>query len=264
MNVIECMEILKKTARSRKPSFGSWQALSHPSITEILVHAGFEWLVIDMEHSVIGLDTLQPLLQTAQALDCPALVRVPCNDETIIKRVLDAGASGLIVPMINTLEDVNRAVEAAYYPPVGKRGTGLARAQNYGTSFQKYVSASKKNTVLFVQIEHAEGVKNAEAILSHEHVDGFLLGPYDLSASYGIAGQLQHPWILKAESDVLKIAHREKKVCGIHIVHPTPSLIQSKVKKGFQFLALGTDFLYLGDACRAMAAQARKIIKKRK
>jgi len=121
-------------------SIGSWITLGHFSIAEIMANAGFDWLCIDLEHSVIDYYEAEQLIATIESNGCVPYVRVGANDPTIIKRVLDAGAKGVIVPMVNTPEDAQKAVNASKYPPKGNRGVGLARAQGYGFSFDEYAN----------------------------------------------------------------------------------------------------------------------------
>ena len=121
-----------------KYSLGSWITIGHHSIAEIMADSGFDWLCIDMEHTVIDLLEVQNLILTIQSKGLKAYVRVGKNDNLIIKRVLDAGADGIIVPMVNSLDDAKKAINAVYYPPIGKRGVGLARAQSYGFDFENY------------------------------------------------------------------------------------------------------------------------------
>ena len=132
------LAILKKKFEKKSISIGSWITLAHPAIAEIMAKSGFDWLTIDMEHSAITLSEAQNLIQVIELCQVTPLVRVSENDPTLIKRVMDAGAHGVIVPMVNTVAEAEAAVSAVKYPPVGIRGVGLARAQGYGLEFKKY------------------------------------------------------------------------------------------------------------------------------
>ena len=144
---------LKKLLKNKGLTVGSWITIGHPSVIEILSNAGFDWLTIDMEHNSIDPSMMQTLISTIQSKDIAALVRVSKNEEVPIKHALDAGADGIIVPMINNENDAKKAVEYAKYPPNGRRGVGLSRAQNYGAGFNDYKEWADENLVVIAQIE---------------------------------------------------------------------------------------------------------------
>ncbi len=241
---------LKSRLRNGQVTIGSWITLGHSSIAEIMAKAGFDWLTVDMEHSAITLHEAQQLIQVIELSGCVPLVRVGANDANLIKRVMDAGAHGVIVPMINTKEDAERAVGAVKYPPEGFRGVGLARAQSYGTDFEGYRKWNEAESIVVVQIEHFKAVEHLEAILSVEGVDAFMVGPYDISTSLGAPGRFDHPEMTAVLSKVLDIAGRLKAVAGYHVVPPDVEQAVEKIKQGYRFLAYSTDFLFLGESCR--------------
>jgi 2-dehydro-3-deoxyglucarate aldolase len=146
------------------------------------------------------------------------------------------------------------------YPPLGFRGVGLARAQGYGANFDEYIKKANSDGLLIVQIEHIDAVKNIEEILSVEGIDGTFIGPYDLSMSLGVPGQLSHPSVLEAQDKVLKATLSHGLIAGIHLVHPDTAANESKqtIAMGYRFIALGTDILFLGDSARALQKDARK------
>jgi len=241
---------LKSKLRNRQLTIGSWITLGHSSIAEIMAKAGFDWLTVDMEHSAITLAEAQQLVQVIELSGCVPLVRVGTNDANLIKRVMDTGAHGVIVPMVNTKEDAEQAVGAVKYPPQGFRGVGLARAQSYGTNFEGYRKWNETESIVIVQIEHIKAVENLETILSVEGVDAFIVGPYDISASLGVAGQFDNPEMTSALSKILDTARRLKAVAGYHVVPPDTTQVLEKIKQGYLFLAYSIDFLFLGDSCR--------------
>ena len=241
---------LKSKLQNRRLTIGSWITLGHSSIAEIMAKAGFDWLTVDMEHSAITLHEAQQLIQVIELSGCVPLVRVGANDANLIKRVMDAGAHGVIVPMINTKEDAEKAVGAVKYPPRGFRGVGLARAQSYGADFEGYRKWNETESVVIVQIEHVKAVANLEAILSVEGLDAFIVGPYDISASLGVPGQFDHPKMTSVLSEILDTARRLEAVAGYHVVPPDAGQVVERVKQGYRFLAYSIDFLFLGDSCR--------------
>ncbi len=149
---------LRKKINSKKLTLGSWITLGHPAIAEIMANAGFDWLVVDLEHSVIDLEMASDLIRTIDLCGTAPLVRLTSNDQNQIKRVMDAGAHGIIVPMVNTPAEAVMAVAATRYSPVGSRGVGLARAQGYGANFQDYLKWQSEGPVVIVQIEHKGAV----------------------------------------------------------------------------------------------------------
>ena len=241
---------LKAKLRNNELTIGSWITLGNTSVAEIMAQAGFEWLTIDMEHSVITLDITQQLIQVIEGYGVVPLVRVGENNPNLIKRVMDAGAYGVIVPMVNTKEDAEAAVNAAKYPPIGTRGVGLARAQGYGFDFDDYAASINKELVVIAQIEHINAVDNLEAILSVEGIDGCIIGPYDLSGSLGMPGDFDHPEVLAALKRVEKVCKEKKVVLGMHVIQPDCKLVVEQVSKGYTFLAFSLDILFLGTICR--------------
>jgi 2-dehydro-3-deoxyglucarate aldolase len=172
---------LKQKLKNNELTIGSWIMMGNPMSVEVMALAGFDWLVVDVEHTSIGLETLQNLITTIQAKEIKALVRVSKNEEVIIKRVLDMGADGIIVPMVSSKEDAQQAVDYAKYPPVGKRGVGLYRSTAYGTKFEAYKRWVDEELVIIAQIEHIDAVRNIDEIIRVEGIDGTIIGPYDLS-----------------------------------------------------------------------------------
>lgn len=241
---------LKEKLMSRKLSIGSWITIGNPSIAEIMAQAGFDWLTIDMEHSAITLSQAQHLIQIIELCGVIPLVRVGENNAYLIKRVMDAGAHGVIVPMVNSRDDAIKAVKAVKYPPVGTRGVGLARAQGYGFNFDDYFAKINKQSIVIVQVEHIDSVNNLELILSVKGIDGCIVGPYDLSASLGNPGNFSHPDVLAALEKVERICKKMKFPLGIHIIPPDYEQVVEKTGKGYTFVAFSLDSLFLGTICR--------------
>jgi 2-dehydro-3-deoxyglucarate aldolase len=171
---------------------------------------------------------------------------------------MDAGSCGVIVPNVNSAEDARKAVEGVRYPPFGKRGVGLARAQGYGLEFEEYKDWLKDNSIVVVQIEHIEGVNNLEQILKTDGVDATIIGPYDLSASMGHPGDFEYPKVKEALKKYVEVCKRLGKSAGFHIIIPDADRIKGKVKEGFNFLAFSTDALLLAHKCRDELSKIRK------
>jgi len=241
---------LKKKLNAGELSIGSWLTIPSQSVVEILGSAGFEWLVIDLEHAPIGIESVVNLIGHIQGNGMQALVRVSQNEEVVIKRVLDAGADGIIVPMIKNKDEAQRAVNFVKYPPEGKRGVGLNRAQKYGTEFKKYKKWVDKEVVIVAQIEHIEAVDNLEEILAVNGIDGIIVGPYDLSASMGYPGEYDRIEVQKALNRVDTITKNLKKPLGFHVIESDHNKTLEKINKGYTFLAFSIDFFFLGDMAR--------------
>ena len=253
--------LLKTALQDNQVTIGSWLSIPSPIIAEIIAQAGFPWLVVDLEHSVIDLKSMQAMFIAMELNQCIPLARLSGKDPNQTKRVLDAGAYGIIAPMINTAEEAEMMVNAVKYPPFGKRGVGLARAQGYGMKFDDYKEHFNQHSIVICQIEHKEAVKNIDDILSVKGIDGIIIGPYDLSGSYGIPGEFENPLILEAEQKVLDSAKRNGIPAGIHVVHPDTENLLSNIKKGFKFIAYGVDIIFLATTCVQEMKNINKILK---
>ncbi len=244
---------LKSKLSAGDLTVGGWAMIGHPASVEIMARSGFDWVAIDLEHTATDMACAEDMIRAADCGGAPALVRLTNNDENLIKRVMDAGATGIIVPMVETPDDAKAAVSALYYPPKGKRGVGLARAAKYGApdGFKDYQAWLSSEAVCIVQIEHINAVKNAEAILSVEGVDGYMLGPYDLSASMGLTGDLDHPEVLAAMDKVRETAKTLGKPGGLHVVEPDEKRLKEAAESGFTFIAYSIDTRIIDTVCRA-------------
>ncbi|CAN2040216.1 4-hydroxy-2-oxoheptanedioate aldolase [Candidatus Magnetomoraceae bacterium gMMP-15] len=241
---------LKQKFQNQQITIGSWITIGSTVVAEIMAHAGYDWLAVDIEHSAITLDTAQDLIRVIELCGVTPLVRVAQNEPNIIKKVMDAGSHGVIVPMVNSGEEAERAVKSVKYPPEGFRGVGLARAQKYGADFEGYKAWLSKNSIVIVQIEHIQAVDNLEDILSISGVDGFLVGPYDLSGSLGVPGQFDHPEFLESLNKIKTISKKMNAISGFHVISPDVQDFQNKVKEGYKFIGHSLDILFLGNKCR--------------
>ena len=255
-------EKIKQKLKNKQPSIGTWMTIAHPSIAEILAMAGYEWVVIDTEHSAVDVSQVFGLLIAVEQRGAVPLVRLAGIDPIQAKAVLDSGAAGVIVPMVNTKADAELVVSMTKFPPLGKRGVGLARAQGYGLDFDDYVKRNNADSLVIVQIEHIDAVNNIEEILSVRGIDGTFIGPYDLSLSLGVPGQLSHPLVTEAKEKVLKAALKHGLVAGTHIVQPATAASECEiaVKEGYTFIAVGADNLFLRDGAKNLYSDIRKSI----
>lgn len=239
---------LKQKLKNNELTIGSWIMMGNPMSVEVMALAGFEWLVVDIEHTSINLETTQALITTIQANGIKALVRVSKNEEVVIKKVLDMGADGIIVPMVSSKQDAILAVEYAKYPPFGKRGVGLYRASKYGTNFEEYKKWVKEELVIIAQIEHINAVHNIDEILTVDGIDGTIIGPYDLSGSMGYPGDFEREDVKEAVQKVLDRCKMHNMPSGFHVVDTEPEQLNMKINQGCTFLAYGIDYFFMRDA----------------
>lgn len=231
-------------------SIGSWLTLNNASIAEIMADAGFDWLCVDMEHSTTDYAEAQQMIMAIQSKGLKAFVRVGENNTRIIKRVLDAGADGIIVPSVNSAAEAQKAVDAVKYPPEGKRGVGLARAQSYGFGFENYRDVKSKEIKLIAQIEHINAIHELDAIMQTEGIDGTFIGPYDLSGSMGKPGQWDQDDVKAALQTYEDTVKKYNKWVGFHVIQPDYKLVLEKIEKGYNFIAFSLDSLFLGTLVR--------------
>jgi 2-keto-3-deoxy-L-rhamnonate aldolase RhmA len=231
--------------RAKAPRFGTLVTVDNPAIVEVARLAGFDWLWIDAEHGQFN--------EVGAAVACalcaggpPAFVRLPDFAPTTIKRYLDTGCDGIILPAVSTSQDVDIIALAALYPPRGQRSIGIGRAQGYGATFEECLRT--KSYSILVQIETVAGVKHAREIVFHEAVDGVILGPYDLSGSFGIPGQVTEPQVLQAIERVLALCREAGKPCGIFAA--TAEKSREYAAQGFDLIAVGIDTSILLNAYR--------------
>ena len=249
---------LKAKLTANQATFGSWLTIPHQGVIEIMGTAGFEWITIDIEHSAIDIESVQNLVGHIQGNGMEALVRVSANDEVIIKRVMDAGANGVIVPMVKSVEEAKAAVSSVKYPPIGTRGVGLSRAQHYGIGFDSYKEWVQSESVVIAQIEHIDAVNNLEGILNVEGIDGIIVGPYDLSASMGKPGQFEDEDVKSVLKRIDEITLAKGKPLGFHVIASDHTKVVEKLDKGYSFLAFSLDFFFLGDKARHEMNQLKK------
>lgn len=230
---------------------------------EYMASFDFDWLTVDMEHSDITIERFTNMLRAADTTGTPVFARVKKNSALDIRQVLDVGATGVIVPLVNSVEDARRAVAAAKYAPMGERGFAYCRANGYGLKFDSYTERANEQSIVIIMIESKEAVESIDSLLAVEGVDGVIIGPYDLSGSYGIPGQTQSECILSAMDQVVASCRRHGKAAGIHQVDPDGRQVAAVIDKGFSFVAIGMDNVFLGKAAAEGIAAARKAIGER-
>ncbi|HHX66004.1 MAG TPA: 2-dehydro-3-deoxyglucarate aldolase [Chloroflexi bacterium] len=237
-----------------QPAIGSWLSLCSPVAAEIMAHVGFDWLVVDAEHSPVGFETMVNCFRAIQLGGAVPMARVPWNDTIWIQRTLDAGALGLVVPMVNTAEDARGVVANMKYATRGQRSFGGSRVANYVQG--DYRTWAQDNLAVIVMIETAEAVENAEEILAVDGVDGCFIGPNDLALSLGLNPSDIGPGTAHeaAIQKVLAAAKKTGKAAGKHCFDADD--LNLRLEQGFQFLALASDSRFMS---RDAAAQFRTL-----
>ena len=246
---------VKEKLVAGKPSVGTWLSLASPISAEYMAHAGFDWLVVDTEHSPIGFETTVQCFQAICTTDTIPMARVAWNDSMLMKRLLDAGAMGLVVPMVNSAEEAEKAVKSMKYPPEGFRSLGGGRAGLYGSD---YMSWANDEIAVIVQIEHIDAVNRADEILSVKGVDACFIGPNDLAGSMGLKPDIhcKHPEHEKAVMRVLETAKKVGKPAGIHCV--TVEAVNRRIDQGFQFIAMSSDAGLLRESATRVLSEIKK------
>lgn len=242
---------LRKALLAREKSLGAWMQIGHGGVAEILARAGFDWVCVDLEHGAIDLETMTGIFRTLAGFDCVPVARLPLNDPIWIHRTLDAGARGLIIPMVKTAAEAEAALREAKYPPRGTRGFGYSRANMHGMDFADYIATANDEIAMVMQIEHKDAIANLDAILDVPGVDGLFIGPLDLSGSMGITGQMEHPDMVAALNTYREACRRHNTSAGMHIVRPNEQNTAQALDAGYTLIALGLDNVFLDDMSRA-------------
>lgn len=247
---------LKRDLQAGKVCYGATVTMSCPVVSEIMSHLEYDWLWFETEHTVMSEETVLSMLQATNGSDVTTVVRVPWNDKTMIKRILDTGTDGIIVPLVRTRQDAEDAVRAMKYPPMGERGGGLARAQCYGLHMGEYMTTANDEVMTILMIEHIDAVNNIEEILAVPGVDSVMVGALDLSGSMGMLGQTSDPKVEGAIQKVLKACKAAGVSCGIIAFDPNQA--RERVAQGFTNIVVGMDVLYLGGAAKSTLEAVKK------
>ena len=249
------MNKLKNSLQNGNVSIGTWIQIPSSAVVEIIAHNSgdkLDWMCIDMEHGSIGIESMTDLIRTIEANHITPFVRIPKNDYIWIHRVLDAGAKGLIIPMINSFTDARKSVSEALYPPTGKRSFGYSRANCYGKDFVNSVHCANDEISIILQIEHSHGIIDLNRILDTDGIDGTFIGPYDLSGSMGIVGDFNNEKYKNVLSEYKSKSKDHSVPTGIHVVRPTEDKVKKAAADGYRIIAVGTDAVFLEEKCNSV------------
>ncbi len=244
---------LRQRIQTKQASIGSWLQIPSPDVAEIMAQAGYEWICVDMEHGAFAPATLPDIFRAITCGGALPFVRVPNLEAASIKSALDAGAQGIIFPMIKNAAQLEQAIAFSRYPSSeknegqaeGLRGVGYSRANAFGQHFASYLHNDSEAIIRIAQIEHAQALSDLEKILACPFLDGIFIGPYDLSASLGCTGNFSHPDFIAAIQHIEACCLKSSLSLGAHIVHPNVELLKEHITRGYCFLAYGTDAVFL-------------------
>ena len=235
-----------KRLRSNEVLTGTLVSLPSPEICELLANVGYDWLFIDAEHGAFNPQQAQTMLQAATPTPC--LIRVPADETIWLKKALDIGAVGVIVPQVHNATQAKKIITNCKYAPAGDRGVGIGRAHKYGIDFERYLKNANEETAVVLQAESSEAVENINAIVALEGIDAILIGPYDLSASLGKPGEIDHPIVQAAITKIIEACQNAKISMGIFGV--SADAVLPYKEKGFSLLTVGIDTMFLIDSAK--------------
>jgi 4-hydroxy-2-oxoheptanedioate aldolase len=257
---------VKRALKAGQASVGTWLSLGCIPAARFLARAGFAWLTVDVEHTLVNWETATHMFASIADADCVALARVPSSSHDHIKRALDNGAMGIVVPMVNSREQAEASVAAALYPPHGNRSVGgSVHALNFKTTGPDYFAHANEEILVVLQCEHIRAVENADAIFSVPGIDAIFVGPNDLAAS--MRGKDGRPpsaeATAQANKHILATCKKYGVAAGYHCM--TPDELRMRIEEGWQFLAISSELRMMMDgaanALKGMIVQAREVAK---
>ncbi len=231
---------LRARLRSGGHSVGSWMQIPHASVGEIMGHAGYDWIAVDLEHGAIDVNDLPDLFRALELGETLPFARLAKGDPKDCKQALDAGAAGVIIPMVEHASRLMELRDATRWPPAGSRGVGFSRANLFGKNFHEYAKEAQ-SPFLVAMIENATAIDDLASILEVDGLDAILVGPYDLSASLGNVGEFDSDAFGAAMQRIRALAAKHEIACGVHVVQPIPEDLVARLEQGYRFLAYGID-----------------------
>ncbi|MGI6783938.1 MAG: HpcH/HpaI aldolase family protein [Aminivibrio sp.] len=248
---------LKRKLERGEVVLGMFITLNCPDLVEITGLAGFDFCIIDTEHGPGNPESIQHMLRAAELRGVTPVVRIPDAAPVTVLRTLDVGAAGIEVPQINSPEAARELVKSAKYFPDGERGACLTRSSRYGfvPGVAEYFGEANRETLVIVHCENKEGLDCLDEIAAVEGIDVIFVGPYDLSQSFGIPGQIYHPTMVEAVAKALSVAKKAGKPAGIFVSSVEEA--RARIDEGFTYIAYNTDALIFAEVCKKIVAGAR-------
>jgi 2-dehydro-3-deoxyglucarate aldolase len=249
MNRIEKRNAIRAKLSSGKVSIGSWIQLPNASVAEILGQAGYDWVAVDLEHGSIDISQLPDLFRALELGGTLPMVRLAQGHPKDCKLALDAGAGGVIIPMVESAAQLRMIREACCWPPAGTRGVGFSRANLYGKHFETY-SEEAQAPLVVAMIENVKALEEMDEMLQVEGLDAILVGPYDLSASMNLTGKFESVEFIDAMNRIITLCNKHKIPCGVHVVQPDAAMLQQRIEEGYRFLAYSIDSVFLNASVK--------------
>ncbi len=247
MNRLSAIRAIRQELADGRVSLGSWIQLPGGSVAEIMGRAGYAWVAVDLEHGSISASDLPDMFRALELGNTLPLARLARGDSKDCKQALDAGAGGVIVPMVESAAQLERVRDACRWPPAGTRGVGFSRANLYGGDFDTYTQEAQA-PLLVAMIENAPGCKAIDDILRVKGLDAILIGPYDLSASLGVTGKFQDPEFVRVMEHLRQRCGACGIPCGVHVVAPSVQDLLARIAEGYRFLPYSLDAVLLRGA----------------
>lgn len=246
------MNELKEKLANKEPVVGSWLSIGHPAVAEIMAMKEFDFVLIDLEHTTISLDTTQQLVHAIEATDTVTapIVRVPENDPVWIQRTLDTGVENIMVPKVDTGAEASRLVDSVQYPPEGDRGIAGSRATGYGLHFEEHVTSVNGDILTIAQIETEEAIDNVAAIAETDGIGATFVGPADLSGALDSFGDRESSTFVETVDGIIDTTQRLDTPIGTFSVDTGE--IQRSVERGFDFVIAGKDANHLANGCEGV------------
>jgi 2-dehydro-3-deoxyglucarate aldolase len=247
MNKLQKILEIRESLSKGSPSIGSWMQIPNGSIAEIMGNSGYDWVAVDLEHGAISVNQLPDIFRALELGNTLPLVRLPDSSEKECKQALDAGAGGVIIPMVESAQQLSLARDACRWPPSGRRGVAFSRANLFGENFNSYNEEAQK-PLLIAMIESVQAINNLNEILMVEGLDAIFIGPYDLSASMGLTGQFDNKKFQASIKDIKLKSDKVNIPSGLHVVEPFRKKLDEALSDGFQFVAFSIDAVFLRES----------------
>lgn len=247
--------VFRSKLDNHQPLIGGWLTSASAIVAEALAVCGFDWAAVDMEHGPADEASIPAVFMALQMNGVVPFGRLPSADPFLARRMLDLGCGGLIVPVVESADDFDGFAQHCLYPPAGRRGVGLSRANGWGATFDSYLAEFQP--VLVPQIETLKGAEAIGGIAESVHTDAVFIGPYDLSADMGVAGELEAPPYLEALGGIRDACAKAGKPVGIHQVAPEIEELKARIDEGYRLLAYGTDMIGMQHAFAGLTALKR-------
>jgi len=243
---------LKEKFAKRERTFGGWISYREPAIAETFAKAGFDFIAIDMEHTTISIDDANRIITSAQSEGGICIPRQVSHNNDYMKPMLEAGADGIMIPMVNTVDEANIIVNNFKFPPVGRRSFGVNRAHGYGFDFEKYISTWNDSGLFVIQIESITAVENIDVLLTIDGLDAVMIGPYDISGSLDVPGETDHPKVREAGRQVIDACERAGISCMTQVADVTADAVEDAFGQGYTSVVMGSDLFILWKWAESM------------